>query len=196
MVKCITYKTTDGSVAVCRPVENARMVKSSTIDGVVTTYDPAVPLFSIQRRPASETIEGSIASLDPEWAETEQEFVERIAKTDVPPNATDITIVDDAALPQDRTFRAAWAFHKDHGAVVDMPRARSVWKDRIRAVRAPLLASLDVDYQRADETGDAAAKGAIAAKKQVLRDLTKHAAIDAAVTPDELKKVWPEALRA
>lgn len=78
---------------------------------------------------------------------------------------------------------------------VDMAKARDIQRDRIREMRAPVLAELDIAYQRADEQGDAEAKADIAARKQALRDATKDPAIDAAKTPEELKAVIPDALK-
>ncbi|MEJ0012348.1 MAG: hypothetical protein WDM94_06895 [Bauldia sp.] len=76
-----------------------------------------------------------------------------------------------------------------------MDKARAIHCDRMRAARAPRLAALDIAYQRADESGDAAAKAAVAARKQALRDVTADPAIAAAETPDALKAVWPEILQ-
>ena len=95
--------------------------------------------------------------------------------------------VRDAAsltVPQDRTFRGAWQFN---GAAVevDMVAAKAIHKDNLRMARAPRLADLDVAYMKALEAGSGAAE--IAAEKQVLRDITSDARIEAATTPDELK---------
>lgn len=78
---------------------------------------------------------------------------------------------------------------------ISMVKAREIQRDRIRAMRAPVLAELDIAYQRADEQGDSEAKADIAARKQALRDATKDPAIDAAKTPEELKAVIPGALK-
>lgn len=56
---------------------------------------------------------------------------------------------------------------------VNIEKAQEITKDRLRAERAPLLASLDVDYMRATEQGDTAKQATIAAEKQRLRDVTK-----------------------
>jgi hypothetical protein len=101
--------------------------------------------------------------------------------------------LSDDELPADRYFRSAW---KDVGKIeVDMPKARDIHRDRLREMRAPKLAALDIEYQRADEAGDAERKRAIAAQKQALRDVTADPAIDAAQTPDELKAVVPVILK-
>lgn len=74
---------------------------------------------------------------------------------------------------------------------VDMAKAKAIWKDKIREARAEKFKELDVQYQRADEAGDAATKAAVVAKKNILRDAPADPAIDAAATTEDLKKVWP-----
>ena len=102
--------------------------------------------------------------------------------------------IERSDIPADRYFRGAW---KDDGKAIaiDMPKARDIHRERMREARAPKLAALDVEYQRADERGDTAAKQTVVARKQVLRDVTADPAIEAAKTPDELRAVWPAALR-
>jgi hypothetical protein len=67
--------------------------------------------------------------------------------------------------------------------VIDIDKAKAITKDRLRAERAPLLAALDVAFQRALESGSDTA--AIVAEKQRLRDITSL--VDACTTTDELK---------
>ena len=71
---------------------------------------------------------------------------------------------------------------------VNMTKARDIHRDKVREARNPLLASKDVEFQRALETG--ADTAAIVAAKQALRDAPASAAIEAATTPDELKASW------
>jgi hypothetical protein len=71
---------------------------------------------------------------------------------------------------------------------INLDKAKDITKDRLRAERAPLLQSLDVQFQRALETGENTAE--IVAEKQRLRDITQLA--DAATTPDELKQISTE----
>ena len=99
------------------------------------------------------------------------------------------------ARPAARAFRNAWDIVNGKPILV-MDRARDLHRDRLRVARAPLLAATDVDYQRADENGDLAQKTAVAARKQALRDITKHPAIDAAETPEDLAALTLEALTA
>lgn len=92
------------------------------------------------------------------------------------------------AMPAKDEFRDALTW-RDNALVHDMDRAREIRTDQLRAERAPMLAALDVDYMRADETGDATAKARIAARKQALRDVTKAPALAAAATLDDLRAV-------
>ena len=68
---------------------------------------------------------------------------------------------------------------------VNIEKAKDITKDRLRAERAPLLQALDVQFQRALETGESTAD--IVAEKQRLRDITQLA--DQAETLDELKAI-------
>ena len=74
------------------------------------------------------------------------------------------------------------------GFGIDMAKAREIHKTKIREARSPKLAELDVEFQRALETG--ASTTDIVAKKQALRDAPADSAIDAATTTDELKAQW------
>ena len=111
----------------------------------------------------------------------------------LPTDAINPRFVDAVDIPPDRTFRNAL---EDTGKVeVNMPKAQEIHKESLRQMRFPLLAALDIEYQRADEKGDAVLKAQIAAKKQALRDATEHPTITAAKTPEELKAAIPDALK-
>lgn len=71
--------------------------------------------------------------------------------------------------------------------IVNFDKAKAITKTRLRAERAPLLATQDVAFQRALESS--ADTAAIVAEKQRLRDITKL--VDAATTLDELKAITP-----
>lgn len=103
-------------------------------------------------------------------------------------------IVDKDALPKDRTFREAWTDDKPTPTVdVDANKAIAIHKNRLRELRKPILAALDIEYQRADEMGDAAQKQKIAQKKKALRDITSQSF---ASDPDVLKNQIPPILTA
>ena len=71
---------------------------------------------------------------------------------------------------------------------VDMAKAKEIHKTHIRAARTPKLAELDIEFQKALETG--ASTTDIVAKKQALRDAPADTAIDDAVDGDALKAQW------
>jgi len=68
---------------------------------------------------------------------------------------------------------------------INLDKAKTITKDRLRAERTPLLQAQDVAFQRALESG--ADTTAIVAEKQRLRDITNLA--DQATTLDELKQI-------
>ena len=70
----------------------------------------------------------------------------------------------------------------------DMAKAREIHKTNIRNARAPKLAELDVEFQKALETG--ASTTDIVAKKQALRDAPADSGIDAASDEFALKSQW------
>ena len=70
----------------------------------------------------------------------------------------------------------------------DMAKAREIHKTNIRNARAPKLAELDVEFQKALETG--ASTTDIVAKKQALRDAPADSGIAAASDTDALKAQW------
>ena len=69
--------------------------------------------------------------------------------------------------------------------VINLDKAKSITKDKLRAERTPLLQAQDVAFQRALEEG--ADTSAIVAEKQRLRDITALA--DQATTLDQLKAI-------
>lgn len=76
-------------------------------------------------------------------------------------------------LPASREWREAWSWTTPDPVIDICPvRAKQVTKERLRKERAPLLAALDVQFQRALETG--ADTATIVAEKNRLRDITNH----------------------
>jgi len=74
------------------------------------------------------------------------------------------------------------------GFGVDMAKAREIHKTKIRNARTPKLAELDIEFQKALETG--ASTTDIVAKKQALRDAPADSGIAAASDTDALKAQW------
>jgi len=78
------------------------------------------------------------------------------------------------------------------GFGIDMAKAREIHKTNIRAAREPKLAELDIEFQKALETG--ASTTDIVTKKQALRDAPADAGITAASDADALKAQWNTAI--
>ena len=74
------------------------------------------------------------------------------------------------------------------GFGVDMAKAREIHKTNIRKARSPKLAELDVEFQKALETGSSTTD--IIAKKQALRDAPADSGIEAATDAEALKAQW------
>ena len=74
------------------------------------------------------------------------------------------------------------------GFGIDMTKAKEIHRDNIRYAREPLLAALDIEFQRALEAGTSTTD--IVAKKQALRDAPADSAIASASNTDALKSQW------
>ena len=94
-----------------------------------------------------------------------------------------------SSMPSNRHFRNAWTLS---GTVIseDVSTAKTIFKDKIREVRKPLLEAQDVLYMKAIEDGDSSAQSTVATKKKELRDAPAASAIDSAGTTADLKKAW------
>lgn len=192
-----------GGVSVMRPAPWRRRVAAINRAGVRTDMngdmaerviralrgldpDAAVPV-------TQEGFARFVAEWEPEWAETEAEFCDRMAARYVPAGIT-YTLVDDAAIPTDRTFRNAWVQNGGGAPAIDMPAARAMHMARIRAARNAKLATLDPLWQRAMGRGDTATAAAVEAQRETLRNLPAVVDLNSAATVEDLKAIWPAEL--
>ena len=74
------------------------------------------------------------------------------------------------------------------GFGVDMAKAREIHKTNIRLAREEKFKELDIEFQKALETG--ASTTDIVAKKQALRDAPADSGITSAADTDALKAQW------
>ena len=74
------------------------------------------------------------------------------------------------------------------GFGIDMAKAREIHKTNIRSAREEKFKELDVEFQKALETG--ASTTDIVAKKNAIRDAPADSAIDAASDTTALKAQW------
>ena len=103
------------------------------------------------------------------------------------PSGLSYEIVEDSAIPTDRSFRNAW---KQNSKTIetDMTKAKEIHKTNIRTARETKLAELDIEFQRALETS--ADTSTIVAKKQTLRDAPSASGISTAASEADLKAQW------
>jgi hypothetical protein len=117
--------------------------------------------------------------------------LEEIKAKDVPTDRTVYT-VNTADLPNHNyDFRDSWTYDGTTFGI-DMTKAKDKHRKRIRLARTDLLADLDIQFQRALETGASTAD--IVAKKQALRDAPADSAIDAASDVAALRAQWNTAI--
>jgi len=103
------------------------------------------------------------------------------------PSGLSYEIVEDSAIPTDRSFRNAW---KQNSKTIetDMAKAREIHKTNIREARVAKFAELDVEFQKALETSSSTTD--IVAKKQALRDAPAASGISTAASEADLKAQW------
>jgi hypothetical protein len=115
--------------------------------------------------------------------------IEEVAKKDVP-EGVPYEIVEDDAIPSDRTFRNAWVMG-DCCVEHDLEKCKEIGHDKRRAARAEEFAPFDEVIAKQIPGKDAAEAEAA---RQAIRD--KYAevqdAIDAAESPDEIKAALGE----
>lgn len=75
---------------------------------------------------------------------------------------------------------------------INLNKAREIHKSYIRTARQSKLHELDIQFQRALETGDSTAE--IVTNKTLLRDAPQNPQIEQASTLDELKSTWDAGL--
>ena len=95
----------------------------------------------------------------------------------------------DATVPSDRHFRGAWSLS---GTTIteDLAVAKTIFKDKVREARGPLLEAEDVVYMKAMEADDSSAKAASVTKKTNLRNAPAASAITSASSISALKSAW------
>jgi hypothetical protein len=172
----IAVSMPDGSLAIYQFFTHLEVHRMSPAAAAATGFKLSKSKRTWQREATDDAINSELARVP---GLTPNEGWVRIAPEDV---------------PQDRTFRNAWTATGSKVSI-DMPKARDIHRDRLRALRLPKLLALDVEYQRADETDDKELKAEVVRQKRALRDVTADPAIEAATTPEELAAVIPAALR-
>lgn len=106
-------------------------------------------------------------------------------RIEITPVGATSRITDESNLVSDRYFRAAWTDDMDGEQTdINMNRARTIHMDVIRKKRDKRLDELDKRMYGAEKD----------IERQVLRDLPNTLNLSGAITPEELKGIWPEEL--
>ena len=74
----------------------------------------------------------------------------------------------------------------------DMEKARDIWRNKIRAVRKPILEQLDIEFMRCTEKDEDTTS--IIEVKNLLRNFPQKPEIDEASSVAELREIWDTAL--
>tara|TARA_B100000287_G_scaffold325840_1_gene310069 strand:- start:267 stop:638 length:372 start_codon:yes stop_codon:yes gene_type:complete len=100
-----------------------------------------------------------------------------------------ISTDDLSSKPSDRHFRDAWTLS---GKVIteDLATAKTIFKEKIREVRKPLLEAQDVLFMKALEDDNSSAQTTAKNTKKKLRDAPAASAITNADTIEKLKAAW------
>lgn len=150
----IIWKRPDGGISVTHLTSEGleAMREKALADGIITEAE-AIEIDAACRAHAAELVERGNIPADYEL------------------------VAVNIGLPATREWRAAWTWTTPAPEIDISPAlAVEVTKDRLRQERAPLLASLDVQFMRAIESGQPT--DTIAAEKNRLRDITAQATQD------------------
>jgi hypothetical protein len=98
-----------------------------------------------------------------------------------------------ATIPSDKHFRNAWTLS---GSTIteDLTLAKTMFKDKIREVRTPLLVAQDVAYMKALEADSSDDQTTAKNAKTALRNAPAASAITNAANITALKNAWNTSL--
>jgi len=134
-----------------------------------------------------------IAQLVTEGA-TEDEAIAIVQEKDVPPDATNIEVMEFALLPSSREFRNAWEKPGLGVPTVAMAKAREIHAERIAIAQAAEIARLKVEERKERLKSNTAQADAHAATITALEALDLNVLatqIAAAPNPTALSAIWP-----
>lgn len=117
---------------------------------------------------------------------------------------SNITVINSEKLPN--SYRDAWVFDNSGSVIVDMVKAKNIYRDKLRLSRIEPMEELDRLQKTAIVTNSSVAIGnslasvvnvptgsytadEIESKLQEYRDAPDHASIEAAQTPEELSEL-------
>ena len=98
-----------------------------------------------------------------------------------------------ATIPSDKHFRNAWTLSSST-ITEDLTLAKTMFKDKIREVRTPLLVAQDVAYMKALEADSSDDQTTAKNAKTALRNAPAASAITNAANITALKNAWNTSL--
>ena len=134
--------------------------------------------------------DGRIGILVPSDEYMKSHSIDELVKKDL--NNTSDYIVKDSIDDIDLEYSDAYRLSNSIVSI-DFNKFKEIHKDKWREARKPLLASLDIEFMKAVESADTDKQAEIATQTQALRDVT-NTEINGN-TPEEIKSVWPQALK-
>ncbi len=212
-MKQIILRLSNGQIAYARPFEGARLAYWITLaDGTVLPNGANTDaLAGVPPAPVDSILHGwPVTGATAKWAETEDEFLARMAQVTILQDgekdarfrgAVVVANIPPEGVPADAVswrYRKAWDWLTPEPKIdINVEKAKPIHRDYLRSLRAPKLAALDVEFTRALERGAPPSEiAAIVAQKQALRDAPADPKIEAATTLNELAAVIPGALKA
>tara|TARA_R110000772_G_scaffold125435_1_gene232142 strand:- start:733 stop:1179 length:447 start_codon:yes stop_codon:yes gene_type:complete len=128
--------------------------------------------------------QGNLSIVMPTEEALQHMSIYEIAKKDVP-TGKNFKIINSFELPLDKTFRDAWTI-KDLKIIVNLDKAKEIWKNTIRKHRILALKKLDTELIIATEKK--LNISSILNKKEELRNLPNK--VDDVKSLDQIKNVW------
>lgn len=140
----------------------------------------------MSKRYALEREDGHVVIFEPAPGYDPSLAIAKFSETVFRPKS--VTEVDVADLPARDEYRDAWEISagKIEPSII---KAREVHKNILRRQRAPVLAALDLEINKALSQGRNQDVIRYEAERQRLRDVTARPEIDAATSIEDLKKI-------
>mgnify|MGYP003636444711 CR=1 FL=1 len=142
-MKKIIYTNADNSVVVITPAPKARLTKQVQIGEKKALGIDGESLQILKKDNSGKLVEDEngeflyvdlmIPVYETQFAETENKFIERIAKKDVP-TGLKYKIIDETELPTSRSWRNAWTYNIESSTFdIDLEKAKVSQKEIIIA---------------------------------------------------------------
>lgn len=164
-IRKIVYTQKDGTLAVVTPIRNTI---GETLIPVINELDEIVY-----------------------YREMTDNEIEQRAWDKLPSYAINPKFIEAHEIPTDRTFRNAWRYVADE-IYHDMPHARNIMRDLLRAKRTQSFQLLDSEWMRAKGRKREQEADEIESKRELLRNLPQDPRIEECTNVIQLKALLEE----